>query len=104
MLEKSIEKKCKRFIVETEHGRFIKLQGMGNAGYPDRLIVLPNGLSIFCELKKQGEKPRELQEKRMRTLEQLGHFVFWTDNYADFMMHVRHIQMKHQLQRSGKII
>ena len=89
MLERNIEKKCKKYIEKELGGRFKKLQGQGNAGDPDRLIVLPHGLTIFCELKKAGKVPTPLQERKMQQLKALGHFVFWTDSYFDFCMRVR---------------
>lgn len=41
-------------------------------GVPDRLIVLPENKIGFVELKKPGEKPRELQKAQIRFLQKLG--------------------------------
>lgn len=45
---------------------------LGNAGVPDRLVVLPDGKIGFAEMKRPGEVPRKLQERQMRFLNKLG--------------------------------
>ena len=99
MLESSIEKKCKKFIEKELGGKFKKLQGQGNAGDPDRLIVLNDGLVIFCELKRRGQKPTELQHRKMAQLKRRNHWVFWTDNYDDFAMRVQGIIHRWELKQ-----
>lgn len=93
MLESALEKKCKQFIDKNCQGKFIKLQGVGNKGEPDRLIVLPNGITLFCELKKPGQKPSKLQFKKLRALRDMGHHVFWTSSYIEFCERVERIKV-----------
>lgn len=88
MREKNIEKKCKDFVEKQLNGKFKKLQGMGNGGEPDRLIVLPEGLVVFCELKKPGQKPSALQHRKMKQLKKLGHYAFWADDFFVFKLHL----------------
>jgi hypothetical protein len=76
-------------------GRFIKLQGMGNAGDPDRLIVLPYGRVMFCELKRLGEKPSPLQYRKLQRLTDLGHTAFWVDSFNDFKITVNEYLILH---------
>ena len=45
------------------------------AGFPDRLVLAPNGRTGYCELKRPGEEPESLQDVRHRRLRQLGHLV-----------------------------
>ncbi len=47
---------------------------------PDRLVLFPGGKLGFVELKAPGKKMRPLQEKRKRTLEELGFLVFCVDS------------------------
>ncbi|ORT99065.1 putative phage protein [Anaerovibrio sp. JC8] len=69
MLEKQIERKlCDE--VKNKNGMCLKQTGL--AGIPDRLVLLPNGKCAFVELKAPGEKPRKLQQIRMKQLKKLG--------------------------------
>ena len=49
---------------------------LGQEGWPDRLIPLPNGRSLFIEFKRTGKlKLEKLQQIRKTSLESLGHDV-----------------------------
>ena len=54
---------------------FRKMDGM-----PDRLILLPGGLTAFAELKASGKRLRPLQLRRKRQLEALGFRVYVIDH------------------------
>lgn len=76
MLEKQIERKlCDE--VKNRNGMCLKQTGL--AGIPDRLVLLPNGKCAFVELKAPGEKPRKLQQMRMKQLKKLGFKCFVVD-------------------------
>ncbi len=69
MLEKQIERNlCDE--VKNKNGMCLKQTGL--AGIPDRLVLLPDGKCAFVELKAPGEKPRKLQQIRMKQLKKLG--------------------------------
>ena len=46
---------------------------------PDRLVLLPNGILAFVELKAPGKKLRPLQIRRKAQLERLGFSVYCID-------------------------
>lgn len=46
------------------------------AGWPDRLVALPDGRVLWVEFKSTGEKPTKLQEYRHNALAVLGHTVY----------------------------
>ena len=46
---------------------------------PDRLVLLPNGILAFVELKAPGKKLRPLQVRRKAQLEGLGFSVYCID-------------------------
>lgn len=63
--------------MEVEH---INLYRLGNAGVPDRLVVLPNGKIGFAELKRPGGKTTDLQDIQINRLKNLGCFVMIVDS------------------------
>lgn len=77
--EKSIEAYlCKR--VRALDGLCLKYSNPNMTGFPDRLVLLPDGVSAWLELKSKGEKPREIQLIRHSQLERLGHRVYVIDS------------------------
>ena len=79
MREKIIEEKLVKAI-RLMGGLAPKFVSPGFDGVPDRLILLPNGLMAFAELKAPGKQLRPLQKRRKRQLETLGFRVFVIDN------------------------
>ena len=79
MLEKQIEKKL-ILMVKQQKGLALKFVSPGFAGMPDRLVILPDGIIAFVELKAPGKKPRPLQLSRHRLLRDLGFKVYVIDS------------------------
>ena len=72
--------------VEKLGGECVKFLPDMMPGMPDRVIILPHGILVWCELKKpKGGKVSKLQEYRHGWLRGLGHevFVVWTKEQAD---------------------
>lgn len=61
-------------------GICIKFRG-SEAGWPDRLVVLPGGLVGFIELKRPGQTPRPLQLHRIKQLLARGVHATWADSF-----------------------
>lgn len=78
MRESELERKFCRLVAQAG-GRAYKFVSPGNAGVPDRLVVLPGGKVGFVELKREGGRPRKLQRLRMEELEALGCFTAVVD-------------------------
>lgn len=78
MLEKQIEQKLTR-MVKQQGGLALKFVSPSFAGMPDRLVLLPDGIIAFVELKAPGKKPRPLQLARHRLLCSLGFPVYVID-------------------------
>ena len=77
------ERALERFVIAEAHklgGLAIKLQGPGNQGLPDRLVLMPGGRAGFLELKRAGEKPTALQHHQMAVLGGLGFPTGWVDD------------------------
>lgn len=72
----------KRLVTEVKRrgGIAMKFVSPGFDGVPDRIVLFPNGVIAFVEVKAPGEKMRPLQIKRKKTLERLGFPVYCIDN------------------------
>ena len=78
MREKQIEQKL-TLMVKSAGGIAPKFISPGFAGMPDRLVLLPNGVFAFAELKAPGMHPRALQVARHEMLRRLGFRVYVID-------------------------
>ena len=78
MLEKTIERKL-TVAVKKAGGIAVKFVSPSFDGMPDRLVLQPEGLIAFVELKAPGKRPRPLQEARHRLLRSLGFKVYVID-------------------------
>lgn len=90
MFEKEIEAKLRRGVKKIG-GIALKFASPGNAGVPDRLVLLPQGRLAFVELKAPGKNFRPLQQKRKEQLEGLGfkvHIIDSLQGVRDFLREV----------------
>lgn len=71
MNEKLIEKKL-REAVRHMGGKALKFSSPFETGYPDRLILMPEGRVLWAELKTTGKKPTEKQKQIQSYLRGLG--------------------------------
>ncbi|WP_410512066.1 VRR-NUC domain-containing protein [Paenibacillus sp. BR2-3] len=71
MREREIEEYLRK-QVKAVGGIAYKWTSPGNAGVPDRIVVLPGGHVYFTELKAPGGKPTPLQLLQHRKLSTLG--------------------------------
>lgn len=76
--EREIERKLVEAVRKTG-GLALKFVSPGWSGAPDRFVLLPGGKAGFVEVKAPGKKPRPLQARRKKQLEQLGFKVFVLD-------------------------
>lgn len=91
MLEREVEHALVR-EVRKAGGIAPKFTSPGNAGMPDRLIILPGGHIAFVELKAPGQKPRALQVRQMDRLTQLGctvHVIDHPNQIQDLINEIR---------------
>lgn len=82
MLEKAVETYLKK-EVEKRGGLCWKFESPGNAGVPDRVVMMPRGWIAFVELKAPGEKPRRLQHKRLAQIASLGQRALTASCYEE---------------------
>ena len=71
MLEKEVEKFLVREVKKIG-GVSFKFISPGNAGVPDRIVILPSGRVVFAELKTDMGKLTKLQEVQIKKISNLG--------------------------------
>ena len=89
--ERDIEAWLRRRI-EDMGGLFLKFTSPGNAGVPDRLVVLKRGV-VFVELKAENGVLTSLQSyqlARLKKLRQHAVVVFGMDGAKEFLSDLRH--------------
>jgi len=70
-----LERDVERLIVrETEKRSGVCLK-VGQQGWPDRLLLLPGGRSVWAELKRPDGELSLLQKARIAQLTALGHMA-----------------------------
>lgn len=77
--EKKLEQKLASEIRETG-GRALKFASPFEAGYPDRLLLLPGGRAVWVEVKAPGRKPTKRQQARIGELRALGFPCYTVDS------------------------
>ena len=82
ILEKEVERKLK-VSLERIGCLVLKFVSPGNAGVPDRIVILPGGGVLFVELKRPGGKLRPLQRIWRLRLQRLGARYFKVENSRD---------------------
>ena len=71
MLESEIEKELVR-RVRTAGGKAFKWVSPGNAGVPDRIVIMPGGRIWFVELKTDTGRLSPSQQRQINHLNRLG--------------------------------
>ena len=78
MREKYIEQQLTKQA--KQRGGLCEKWNSGTAGWPDRIVLLPDGKCGFVEVKGPGKEPRALQAHRHEQLRALGYRVFILDS------------------------
>lgn len=71
MRERTLERKLETSISQIG-GMCLKLVSPGNAGVPDRIVLLPGGVAIFVEVKADTGELSRLQRWRIAKMRALG--------------------------------
>lgn len=81
MLEKELERTFQRRMLDA--GLLsLKFTSPGQAGVPDRIVLIPRGRVVFVELKRPGETLRPLQRHVIGMLDRIG-FETWVIDSKD---------------------
>ncbi len=77
------EKAIEKYLVEQVKaigGICLKYSNANMVGYPDRVVCLHGGRTVWVELKSKGKRPTKVQVIRQGELVSLGHEVHTIDN------------------------
>lgn len=87
MSEKDIERRLVQGVKKLG-GRAYKFVSPGNAGVPDRLVVLPGGAVLFVEVKTPSGRLSPSQRLQARELARMGAHVFivWGAQEVDMFL------------------
>lgn len=93
MRESSLERRLVR-EVRAIGGIASKWVSPGNSGVPDRIVILPDGLTVYVEMKAPGKPLEPLQRKWAKTLRGLGHRVYKIDSNDDIDRFIAEVRSK----------
>lgn len=90
MLEKGIEARLKNTL-QARGALVYKFVSPGQAGVPDRLVVLPGGRCVFVELKQETGQLEALQKWQLDRLRKQGAEVHVVKGREDALALVHHL-------------
>jgi hypothetical protein len=83
LLESDIEKACVRIAFNSD---CILLKIQGTKGWPDRVLVTPNGRVAFLEFKRPGGRLTALQDFTLCKLQEMRHRAEKVDSVEEFRL------------------
>ena len=72
------EKAIEQYLTDSVKklgGICLKYNNPGMVGFPDRVCLLPKGVTLWVELKSRGQQLRTMQRIRISQMVHLGHLV-----------------------------
>lgn len=93
MRESTLERRLVREIKRIG-GEAPKWVSPGNRGVPDRLVLLPEGQTIYVEMKAPGKPLEPLQERWKRKLISMGHKHYKIDSNEDIDRFIQEVMSK----------
>jgi Holliday junction resolvase len=82
MRESTLERALVR-EVEKIGGLALKWTSPGQRGVPDRIVILPQGQTVYVEMKAPGKALDPLQIRWAKILRSMGHQVFKIDSQEE---------------------
>ena len=81
-------------------GKAYKWGSPGNAGVPDRIVILPGGKVVFVELKQENGRLTRLQKMQQETLRAMGAAAVTLRGTEDVKMYLG--VLKEMVERGAK--
>ena len=101
MLERDIER---LFVdaIKDAGGIAYKFTSPGNDGVPDRIVCLPDGQTIFVELKTETGKLTKLQDRQLERLERVNQSTAVLYGLRDVIDFLEYYDMPEQAERLAR--
>ncbi len=99
--EKAIEAYLVRRVKDLG-GVCLKYSNPGVVGYPDRVVLLQAGVTVWVELKSKGRHPEKIQQLRIDQLRAMGHNVAVVDCKQDIDLLLQGAGFMVELEDSAK--
>ncbi len=80
------EKALERYLVERVKacgGECLKYYAASATGWPDRIVLMPGGVTAWVELKSKGKRPTPLQRTRLERLREMYFMADVADSRED---------------------
>ena len=80
------ERAIERYLTDRVRdmgGVCLKYSNPGMAGYPDRVCLLPGGVTVWVELKSRDGRLSGIQRIRIAGMRRMGHTVYVCRSRAD---------------------
>lgn len=90
MRESTLERRLVR-EVERIGGLAPKWVSPSNRGVPDRIVILPNGQTVYVEMKAPGKPLQPLQKWWATRLQRRGHRVYKIDSESDIKQFIKEV-------------
>ena len=92
LIERDVEGYLRDQVRLSLGGMALKFISPGQAGVPDRIVILPGARIVFVETKAPKKKPRALQKWVANVLRQFGFDVRCIDTKEKVRMFIREFQ------------
>lgn len=90
MRESTLERRLVREVGRIG-GKAPKWVSPGNRGVPDRIVILPNGKTVYVEMKATGKQLDPLQVRWSKILKHMGHRVYKIDSIESIDRFIREV-------------
>ena len=94
LLEKDIERKVGEYA-KANGCLYYKFTSPAHRAVPDRIVITPNGVVGFLELKREGKTPTPLQTLEIAKLQKHNAIAGWADSvergktFIDVLMNLK---------------
>jgi hypothetical protein len=86
MRESKLERKSAAW---AQSQGWLTMKYTGERGYPDRIFI-KEGVTVWIELKREGEEPTRVQYYQMKRLKDRGAYAYWTDSLEGLQTILEH--------------
>lgn len=98
-IEKAFLRQVKKLGCKTR-----KLNGTGYRDWPDRLIMVPGGVTLYFEFKRPGEELRPSQAGLHEEAALLGHTWYVFDNVEAAILKVKEFLPARKIVKKRRVI